>query len=152
WCGLAAGLLEVGARVLCRWITPTNRLYQMSRHFVWLAPLTYLLLFLMMGLFLAAVTRLWPRRGGWLSPRLIVACAVAPALMVAGPQIYVEAWMLLALGIASRIVPMLERHAVGLPRWLPWSLPGLLALVLVIAGSIFARDWINERREARRPL
>src|SRR4051812_4560653 len=46
WCGLAGGLLEVGARVLCRWIDPTNRLYQVSRHFVWSAPLTYLLLFL----------------------------------------------------------------------------------------------------------
>ena len=60
WCGLAAGLLEVGARILCRWINPTNRLYQVSRHFVWLAPLTYFLLFLAIGLLLAAVTRLWP--------------------------------------------------------------------------------------------
>jgi arylsulfatase A-like enzyme len=72
--------------------------------------------------------------------------------MVAGPQIYVEAWVILALGMASRIVPVLERNAVGLPRWLPWSLPALVALVLVMAGSIFARDWVNERREARRPL
>ena len=45
WCGLAAGWLEVGTRVLCRSINPTNRLYLMSRHFVWLTPLTNLLLF-----------------------------------------------------------------------------------------------------------
>ena len=76
WCGLAAGLLEVAARILCRWINPINRLYQVSRHFVWAAPLTYSLLFLAMGLLLAAVTRLWPRRGGWLSRRLIVACCL----------------------------------------------------------------------------
>ena len=152
WCGLAAGLLEVGARILCRCINPTDRLYQVSRHFVWLAPLTYLLLFLAMGLFLAAVTRLWPRRGGWLSRRLIVACALVPALMVAGPQIYVAAWMILALGMASRLVPLLERHAIGLRRWLLWSFPGLLGLVLVMAGSVFAGDWVKERREARRPL
>jgi arylsulfatase A-like enzyme len=152
WCGLAAGLLEVGARILCRSINPTKRLYQMSRHFIWLAPLTYLLLFLAMGLFLAAVTRLFPRRGGWLSRRLIVACALAPALMVAGPRIYLEAWMLLALGIASRVVPRLERHAIGTRRWMLRSFPGLLGLVLVLAGSLFAGDWIKERREAGRPL
>ena len=45
WCGLAAGWLEVGTRVLCRSIDPTNRLYLMSRHFVWLVPLSNLMLF-----------------------------------------------------------------------------------------------------------
>ena len=42
WCGLAAGLLEVGTRVLCRAINPVERLYLMSRHFVWLTPLVNL--------------------------------------------------------------------------------------------------------------
>jgi len=152
WCGLAGGLLEVGTKVLCRSINPTDRLYQVSRHFVWLAPLTYLLLFLAMGLFWATVTRLCPRRGGWLSRRLIVASALAPALIVAGPQIYFPAWMIVALGIASRLVPSLERHASGLRRWLLWCFPGLLGLVVVMAGSVFAGDWVKERREARRPL
>src|SRR5438132_7583018 len=71
WCGLAAGLLEVGMRVLCRSIDPTDRLYLMSRHFVWLAPLSNLLLFCGMGSVLAVATRLWPRHGGWLCPRII---------------------------------------------------------------------------------
>ena len=31
WCGVAAGLLEVGARGLCRAINPVHRLYLMSR-------------------------------------------------------------------------------------------------------------------------
>jgi arylsulfatase A-like enzyme len=152
WCGLTGGLLEVGTKVLCRSISPTNRLYQVSRHFVWLAPLTYLLLFLVMGLFLAAVTRIWPRRGGWLSRRLIVACALVPALMAAGPQIYNEAWLVLALGMASRVVPLLERHASELRRWLLWSFLGVLGMVLVLAGSIYAGDRVKERREAQRPL
>jgi arylsulfatase A-like enzyme len=151
-CGLAAGLLEVATRIVCRWINPTDRLYQVSRHFVWLAPLTYLLLFLAIGLFLAAVTWLWPRRGGWLSRRLIVACALAPALMVAGRQIYPEAWLILGLGMASRLVPFFERHTVGLRRWLLWSFPGLLGLVLAVALSVFAGDWAKQRREASRPL
>jgi hypothetical protein len=43
WCGLAAGWLEVGTRILCRHIDATNRLYMMSRHFVWLVPLADLM-------------------------------------------------------------------------------------------------------------
>jgi arylsulfatase A-like enzyme len=72
--------------------------------------------------------------------------------MVAGPQIYNEAWMILALGMASRLVPALERNVAGLRRWMLWSFPGLLGLVLVLAGSVPAGDWVKERREARRPL
>jgi hypothetical protein len=34
WCGLAAGWLEVGTRVLCKSVIGTNRLYLMTRHFV----------------------------------------------------------------------------------------------------------------------
>jgi arylsulfatase A-like enzyme len=152
WCGLAAGLLEVGTRILCRLINPTNRLYQVSRHFVWLSPLTYLLLFLGLGLFLAAATRLWPRRGGWLSPRLIVGSAFVPAFMVAGPQIYTEAWMILGLGIASRLVPLVERPAIGPRRWLLLSFPGLVGAVLVAAGIVFGGDRLKARREAERPF
>ncbi len=152
WCGLAGGLLEVGMRVLCRSISPRDRLYQMNRHFVWLAPLTYLMLFLTIGLFFATVTRFWPRRGGWLSRRLIVASALAPAFIVAGPQIYYGAMIILALGAASRLVPWFERHAIQLRRGLLWSFPGLVALVLVLAGSVFADDWVKQRREAGRPV
>ena len=39
--------------MLCRSLSPTNRLYLMSRHFVWLTPLANLLLFLIVGVLLA---------------------------------------------------------------------------------------------------
>jgi arylsulfatase A-like enzyme len=152
WCGLAAGLLEVGTKVLCRSIRPADHLYQASRHFIWLAPLTYLLLFLAVGTFLAAVTRLWPRRGGWLSRRLIVAGALMPPLMVAGPQIYVEAWVVLALGTAFRLVPRLEQHGIVVRRRLSRSFPCLVVLVLALAGSLLVGNWVKERRQAGRPL
>jgi hypothetical protein len=62
WCGLAGGLLEVVTRVVCRYVDPTNRLYMLSRHFVWLAPLSSFLLFSTVGLFLSLGTKLWLRR------------------------------------------------------------------------------------------
>ena len=42
WCGLVAGLLEVGTIVVRKRMFDPNHLYGMSRHFVWLIPLTNL--------------------------------------------------------------------------------------------------------------
>jgi arylsulfatase A-like enzyme len=152
WCGLVAGLLEVASRVVCRAVDPTHELYMMSRHFVWLAPLANMLVFLGLGLFLAGITRFWPRPGGWLSTRLLSALTMVPMLMVAVPQIFPEAWFVLALGIASRLVSWLELQPTNLRPWLFRSFPGLLGLVLVLAGSVFGGDWLKQRREAGRAL
>ena len=57
-------------RVLCKSLIGTNRLYMMTRHFVWLVPLSNLLLFFVGGLLLAAATKACPRPFGWLSPRV----------------------------------------------------------------------------------
>ena len=153
WLGLSAGLLEVGTRVLCRAIDPTNRLYLMSRHFVWLAPLANLLLFFSLGLLLAGITKLWPRLGGWLSPRLLCALAIQPMLMVAVPAIYPAAWFVLALGISSQLVPWLESQPARQRRsLLVRTFPVLLGSVVLLAGSVFGGDWLKQRRETSRAL
>ena len=41
-----------------------------SRHFLWLGPLSNLLFFLGMGLVLSVAVKLSPRAAGWLGPRL----------------------------------------------------------------------------------
>ncbi len=151
WCGLAAGLLEVGTRILCRAIDPVRRLYLMPRHFIWLTPLVNLLLFLGLGLILAALTMIWPRLGGKSGARLICACAILPTLMIAAPWIYPEAWFVLALGIASWCAPLLERRAPA-ARWrMVQTFPVLLAVDVALASFVFAGDRLKERIEAARP-
>src|SRR5580698_891203 len=49
WCGLLAGLLEVGTIVVRKRVFDPNQLYAMSRHFVWLIPVTNLVVFLAVG-------------------------------------------------------------------------------------------------------
>src|SRR5215469_16466333 len=117
WAGLAGGLLEVGAKVLSRSMEPTHRLYMRSRHFVWLTPLSMLLLFTVMGLLLALGTKLWPRLGAWICPRLILFLAVWPVLIVVGPVIYPAAWAIVALGSSMRFAPIRGRHVDGIRRW-----------------------------------
>jgi len=147
WCGLAAGELEVAARIVNRALSSTHRLYMMTRHFVWLVPLINLVVFLVLGALLILATRLWPRRGGWLSPRFIVATAILPVLATAVRGIYVEAWLLVALGVACRIAPVLERHPARWRRWLVASVPVLLGLVLLQACWIFGGDRLKQWRE-----
>ena len=85
WCGLAGGLLEVGTRVAYK-ILPSHRMYSMSRHFIWVGPLSNLLLFTGIGLFLALATKFWPRRGGWVVSRLVYFLAILPVLIVMTPE------------------------------------------------------------------
>ena len=66
WCGLVAGLLEVGTIVLRKQMFDPNHLYGMSRHFVWLIPVTNLGVFLALGFFGWIVALAWQRRGRWL--------------------------------------------------------------------------------------
>jgi arylsulfatase A-like enzyme len=151
-CGLAAGELEVAVRILQRALSSTHRLYMMTRHFLWLVPMINLALFLGLGLVLAGATRLWPQRAGRWSPRLILATALLPALALAGRPIYLEAWLLVALGVALRIAPLLERHPARWRRWLVGSVPVLLGLVLIQAGWIFGGDRLKQWREDGRRL
>ena len=100
WCGLVAGWLEVGTRVLLKAMVPAGHLYIMSRHFAWVVPLSNLLFFLGVGLLLALTAKIYPLAAGWLGPRLLCAATLLPALMVVGPQVYTWAWLILALGIS----------------------------------------------------
>ncbi len=151
WCGLAAGELEVASRFVRRALSATDRMYLMTRHFVWLVPLVNLSLFLGFGVLCALATRRWPRLAGWTCPRLIVAWAVLPSLLLVGRGIYAEAWLILAIGIAVCLVPIVERRRAGMRRWLKWTAAPLLAAVAIQGGWIFGEDALKRRREQARP-
>ena len=133
WCGLIAGLLEVGAILLRKRALDVNQLYKMSRHFVWLIPLSHLAIFLVLGVALSILAWTWRRRGPWLAHRLLAALTVLPPLWAAFPRIYGPAGFLLALGLAARLVPALERDATGLRRVVRLSFPVVAGLVPILA-------------------
>jgi arylsulfatase A-like enzyme len=151
WCGLVAGPLEVGAIVLRKHTVDLNKFYWMSRHFVWLIPLTNLLIFLAFGLALGLLV-LCGRRGRWLAVRLLCALTLLPLLWAAFPRIYGLAGIILAVGIAARLVPALQRHAAGFRRCIALSFPVLAVITPLLAASVWVGDWLKERSEAARPL
>src|ERR1017187_970289 len=152
WCGLAAGLLEVLTKVVCTAMGRSGRLYQMSRHFFWLIPLTNILVFLVLGMFLALFVWMFPRLGRWFSPRWLGALAILPSFLVAGPEIHSVAWFVLAWGLAVRSVPLLERHGSGFRRVVAFSFPVLIGIELALAGLVFGREWVKQFRESAHAL
>jgi arylsulfatase A-like enzyme len=151
WCGLVAGPLEVLAIVVRKHTIDLNRFYWMSRHFVWLIPLTNLLIFLGLGLafWLIAVCS---RSGRWLAVRLLCALTLLPPFLAGFPRVYGLAWSVLALGTACRLVPALELRAAGFRRCVVVSFPVLISITPLLAGSFWAGDWLAQAREAARRL
>jgi len=151
-CGLLSGLLEVGAIVVRKHTFDVNQLYGMSRHFVWLIPVTNLCIFLAIGVVAGLAVLAWPLRGRWLALRVLGALTLLPPLLAAFPQIYGLALLVVALGIAARLVPALERRAAGSRRLVAGSCLVLAGLVLTLEASLGWSDWIKEWRERSRPL
>ena len=86
--------------ICVRNLIPSTRGYLMSRHFVWLTPLSNLTLFSATGFLLAVVAWLWPRRGAWLPAAHQLPDCFAGAHGTS-PRLYPIAWMMLAAGFAS---------------------------------------------------
>ena len=114
WCGLVAGLLETGVIIVRKRYLDPNHFYGMSRDFTWLVPLADCVLFLGMGLVLALIFCLGGR-GRRMAPRALAALCYSPPFLVAFPRIYGGALLLLAMGVAARMVPALERAPPDLP-------------------------------------
>ncbi len=152
WCGLVAGLLEVGTIVLRKALFDPNQLSGMSRHFGWLIPVTNLCVFLTVGLSAWIACWAWPRSGLWLCVRLLCALTLLPMFLVAFPRIYGLAGLVLTLGTAARLVPFLERNPRGLQRLIQVSFPLALGVLLILAVVPWASDRIKQSRASAQHL
>jgi arylsulfatase A-like enzyme len=152
WCGLIAGLLEVAVIVMRKSMFDYVHLYWMSRHFIWLVPVVNLTLFLILGLGLSIVVWCTRGHGEWLAVRVLGASTLLPAIWAASPRIYGLAGFLLAAGIASRLVPTLERHAAAFRRWVRISFPVVVGIVATLAASLTGMDRLKGWREGAQAL
>ncbi len=124
----------------------------MSRHYLWLCPLANAALFALIGIFLALLAWFWPRLGSWVASRVLGALVIVPALMIAAPWIFPEAWFLFALGISVRIIGWLEHDIAGAGRFIRLSFPAIFGIIGFLAASLWITDRWKERLEAARPM
>ena len=98
------------------------------------------------------MAKLRPRFGTWFGVRVIGFLAILPVLMVSSPRIYREAWVLFAMGAAVALRRCWRPRCPGFRRRLLLTFPGLLGVVLVLAGFVLGDEWLAQRREDARPL
>ena len=152
WCGLSSGLVEVVALIVRKHFVDMNHFYWMSRHFVWLVPATNFLVFVIVG---AILSLLVPTGRGWgrrVATRALGTLTLLPLFWGAFPRIHPVASFVAALGVAMRLVPVLERRATGVRRLVRGSFPLVAVAVPIMAASLWGTDRLREWREAARPL
>ncbi len=152
WSGLVAGLLEVVVTLLRKRLLDADQILRLSHHFIWLIPLVNLCIFIALAAIGSIVVLIWPRRGRWFCTRALAAFTVLPALLAAFPKIYAVALLLIAAGIAVRVVPIIERNRLRFQPFLlaGFSLPSMI--VAILAGSVWYRDHSRQVVENARPL
>jgi arylsulfatase A-like enzyme len=152
WGGLLAGLLEVGTIVLRKQVFDPDRFYRMSRHFLWLIPLSNLVIFLALGLIGCGIILVWPRQGRRLLPCVLGASMLLPALLVAFPRIYSLALLIVGLGLAAQCVAIVERRRRGFRRFVTVSFPAAIAIVTIMGASLLLVDHRKQARERAHTL
>jgi arylsulfatase A-like enzyme len=142
--GLAAGYLDL-VLVICKkyWWSDLGH-FESARDFTWSIPVAHVILLLIPGLLLAAMTRVRPRRlsvrtGTW----LLLTLALWMALLRA--PLYGAAVLILAAGLARPISGAIANSIVRRPRR-AWQLfAGLVTGVIVLAALSSGRHAVAER-------
>ncbi|HZW32889.1 MAG TPA: sulfatase [Isosphaeraceae bacterium] len=149
WCGLVAGWLELGVVLAQRATNPRITLDSLrtNRHFVWMIPLSNLLIFCALGLLIGWLARYRPRFARALGWRAYVALA-ALALLMTIEGLYPSARLVLACGIGNWFGPVVARLGTGFPRFRrlsQWVMTGGLAVLAAVwsgrAATAERRAW-----------
>jgi arylsulfatase A-like enzyme len=146
WFGLLAGVVEGIVPLVQKLVFGRMRIHA-SPHLVWMAPLAEAMLFLLVGLGLALVVRLLPRR---LADRWV---ALATTVLAAGavwsvtllyPQLYSWAALLLAIGAGVQLGGWSDSPR--LDRLIARSLVPLGAVVGLVAIAMIVAPRVRESR------
>jgi arylsulfatase A-like enzyme len=152
WCGLVAGLLEVGIVVARKHSIDPNHLYGTSRHFVWLIPIANVCIFLVLGSGAYLVGLAVPRDKRWLFSRVMCTLTLLPLLLATFLKIHGMALLLVGLGLAGRLIPILERNRRGFRRVVQYSLPVVAATVMMLGTALWSDARKKQSGASARPL
>jgi arylsulfatase A-like enzyme len=147
WIGLGSGSLELAIFLLkCHVLDPRN--LNVSRHLVWMFPVSGLMVLAVPGALLAAVSRLRPKRLRPVFSLFVLAFPAYVGLLFRAP-IYTSVCLLLAGCLAWRTSTYLAARVGRIDRWAKvgvWVPLGLLALT--ISASFGREAWLEHRAKA----
>jgi arylsulfatase A-like enzyme len=94
----------------------------------------------------------WPQHCRWLITRGLCAITLLPAFLIAFPRVYSVAWLAVTLGMAARLVPVLEANPRRFRRAVILSFPLAIGILLVLVASPRVADRVKLSRESVRPM
>ena len=151
WLGLVIGLLEVGILLVEKYQNrvATIGALRLNRHYPWMIPLAHLAVFGAVGLGLELIRRARPSLANRLAPLALGTLSVL-ALLLSIRVLNTIACVLLACGVAWRLVPRLWRLRPGFSRVVRASLIPLgLGLIALVIGRHAQFAWAKHRAEAK---
>ena len=139
WFGLFTGLLEAFYLVGWRQLIGRNRI-NLSQHVLWMAPVTELVIFVLLGSILALLVWQFPRLFTLRIFYFILAFVSFLALLLIVPQLNIYAKYLLAIGLSVQTSRMIGKNPYGFYRFVRISSVVLIAAVLGLALFTFTKD------------
>jgi arylsulfatase A-like enzyme len=138
WFGVVGGYYDLAVIFLKRDVFHLSLYYEQGRFFRWVVPVSDLVIMLIPGLIVAAISRFRP---GLLSPRRAV--WLFATLAIWGPllrlPLYGAATLLLAAGAAHALSGWVARQLLRARWFAPLSLAGLAGVVAITAVTSVAR-------------
>ena len=153
WFGLLAGWLELGLVLAQRAVNPHVSVdtLRTNRHFVWMIPVSDVLIFGVVGLAIALLARFHRRLARATAFQLPVALVLLTLLLTI-EGLYAIASTILACGLAANLGPWLGRRASRVDRLVRLSLPAMALSLVVLTGLTYQRVTSAEQRAlSRRP-
>ncbi len=147
WFGLIAGFLELVPVHLKTWLVQSG-IYRKNPNLVWTIPVSLVLIFLAVALVLEVARRLFPS----LKPRFlfyVIGSLTCLAPLLAVPGVQALASLVLAVGLASWLVPILLADTGRFERLVRRTLPWLALVLLVIVGVSLGKGPLAEWRAGR---
>ena len=147
WFGLLAGWLELAVVLAERAVNPHISIdtLRTNRHFVWMIPVSDVLIFGIVGLSIALLARFRRKLAQGTAFRLGVGLSFLTVLLsIEG--VYAIADVVLACGLALDIGPRFGRRALGLGRLVRVSLPAMAVSLIVLTGLTYQRVTSAEHR------
>jgi hypothetical protein len=138
WFGLITGFIEVSYQAFQKYVL--GNIIDKTEHFLWMAPIVYLFIFLLFGLVIIFVGFLWPKILTIQIAAFVFLCLGMLSLYYVSPKIHIVAGVLLAIGLSFQISRFLGSRAALFYRLvtitLPWMAIGVLSLAAFMIGYL----------------
>jgi arylsulfatase A-like enzyme len=142
WLGVLTGLLEVSVRAVQKLVF--DQVISLSPHFVWMVPLTHLVIFTVAGLLFALASLKFQRIVRIPVVFFALATLGLYGVMMLETRLYRSAVFVLCAGASFRLTQFVTRSP-GFERLVRRSLPYLAGVVVFLAGGVFALRNAAER-------